>query len=175
MHGRTAESARLVGIDAAQDENAHAGAEEGKNRSGTACFRYDVYGCESRDTGDDYAYDDLNDIRRMEFRMHFVETHRHEAVPAHRIESTALGKEHAKDDCGKATDSARTDDSRPQVQADVFEDIRSRSRRIQHRIWYDAGHGRTDGNIQDGADGQCQNDSDWHIPFRILRFFCCCR
>ena len=39
-----------------------------KNRAGTACFRYDVYGRKSRNAGYDNTDDDLNDIGRMEFR-----------------------------------------------------------------------------------------------------------
>ena len=111
VHGRAAESARFVGIGTAQDEDAHTGAKEGKNRASAACFRYDVYGRKSRNAGYDNTDDDLNDIGRMEFRMHFIEAHGHESVTAHGIESAALGKEHTQDDRGKTADGARTYDS----------------------------------------------------------------
>ena len=175
VYSRAAESTRMVRIEPTQDEDADAGAEEGENRTGTACFSDDVNRCETGDAGNDDADDDLDDIRRMELRMNLVKTHGHEAVTAHRVESPALSEEHAQDDRRQAADSARTDDGRTEMEADVFQDEGRRCCRIEHGIRDDAGHGRTDGDVQDRTDGQGRNDADRHVVFRILRFFGCRR
>ena len=45
----------MVRIEPTQDEDADAGAEEGENRTGTACFSDNVNRCETGDAGDDDA------------------------------------------------------------------------------------------------------------------------
>ena len=172
VDGRTAESARMVGIEPAQDEDADTGTEESENRTGAARFRDDVDRRETGNAGDDDADDNLDDIRRMELRMNLIEAHRHEAVTTHRIEGPALGEEHAQDDCRQAADGASTDDGRTEMESDVFQDEGGRSGRIEHGIRNDASHGSADGDVQDRTDGQGRDDADRHVMFRILRFFC---
>ena len=172
VDGRTAESARMVWIEPAQDEDADTGTEEGENRTGTARFSDDMDRRETGDAGDDDANNNLDDIRRMEFRMDLVETHGHEAVTAHRVKGPALSEEHAQDDRRQAADGASTDDGRTEMEADVFQDEGRRSCCIEHGIRYNASHGSTDGNVKDCTNGQGRNDANRHVVFRILCFFC---
>lgn len=130
MDCRAAEGTRFVGIDAAQDDDADAGAEECENRAGAAGFGDDLDRREARDAGDENADDNLDLIGRMELRVNLVQRHRHQTVAAHGIERAALREEHHQDDCRKAAKSAGADDGRAGVHADVFQYIRSRRRRV---------------------------------------------
>ena len=99
MYCRAAESSRLIRVFAAQNENADARAQESENRTGTARFGDDVNRRETGDAGNENADDNLNNIRRVEFRMDLIQAHGHQSVAAHGIESPALGIEHAQYNC----------------------------------------------------------------------------
>ena len=112
MYCRAAESSRLIRVFAAQNENADARAQESENRTGTARFGDDVNRRETGDARNENADDNLDDIRRVEFRMDLIQAHGHQAVAAHGIEGPALGIEHAQYDCRQAAECAGADDSR---------------------------------------------------------------
>ena len=161
----------MIRIDAAQNQDTDAGAQEGEDRTGAARFSDDMDRREARNAGNDDTDDDLNDVRRLELGMNLVEAHGHEAVTTHGVKGTALGEEHAQDNRRQAADSAGADDGRTEVKADIRQNKRCRCCRIQHGIRDDAGHGRTNGDVEDRTDSQSRDDADRHIPFRILRFF----
>ncbi len=123
------------------------------------------------DQAKDNAYQPSREEWRTVFRVHLRQARRHQAVTRHREQDAGLAVGHHQHHGAHAQDRSQVDEAGDPVFTGHLQRQRHRMvDTLEVHVRHDAGHDRSDHDIQDGADDQRTDDADWQVARRILDF-----